>query len=98
MIANKINPLYKDDRKEFEDSESLSSGDSVLIGIEDQPEFKNYKERYDEETEDSSSGDDSVNSESYNRKRSFVIQPPPFNLGNGAPKGNPLFIEDESEL
>jgi hypothetical protein len=35
-----MNPLFKNDAY---DTDSLGSGDSVLIGVEDQAEFKNYK-------------------------------------------------------
>lgn len=37
-----INPLYKDDRRGY-DNYSMSSGDSVLIGVEDNQDFKDYK-------------------------------------------------------
>ena len=37
-----INPLYKDDRHGY-DAYSTSSGDSVLIGVEDNQEFRDYK-------------------------------------------------------
>ena len=99
VVVNKLNPLYKDDRKEFEDTDSLSSGDSVLIGVEDQPEFKGHKERYEESSEDTtseSSSDDTVIKN--HGKMSLVLEPPPFNFdGSGGLKGNPLFSE-ESEL
>ena len=41
-----MNPLYRDDDKEFDDSES-NDGDDVFIGIENQDDFKGYKDRYD---------------------------------------------------
>ena len=41
-----MNPLYRDEDKEFEDSES-NDGDDVFIGVENQDDFKGYKDRYD---------------------------------------------------
>ncbi len=45
-LSNGLNPLYRDDDKEFDDSES-NDGDDVFIGIENQDDFKGYKDRYD---------------------------------------------------
>ena len=38
--------MYRDDDKEFDDSES-NDGDDVFIGVENQDDFKGYKDRYD---------------------------------------------------
>ena len=38
--------MYRDEDKEFEDSES-NDGDDVFIGVENQDDFKGYKDRYD---------------------------------------------------
>ena len=45
-LSHGLNPLYRDEDKEFEDSES-NDGDDVFIGVENQDDFKGYKDRYD---------------------------------------------------
>ena len=45
-MKNKVNPLYQINNQE-NDYDSDSSGDNVIIGVEDQDEFKDYQERYD---------------------------------------------------
>ena len=44
-VKNRINPLYKNDQDD--DTDSDSSGDNVIIGVEDQDDFKDYQDRYD---------------------------------------------------
>ena len=44
--------MYRDDDKEFDDSES-NDGDDVFIGVENQDDFKGYKDRYDVSFENS---------------------------------------------
>ena len=46
-LNGKINPLFKDPGRKGDDSDS-GSGDSVFIGVEDQDDFRGYKERYEE--------------------------------------------------
>ena len=45
-MKNKVNPLYQINNQE-NDYDSDSSGDNVIIGVEDQDDFKDYQERYD---------------------------------------------------
>ena len=45
-LSHGLNPLYRDEDKEFDDSES-NDGDDVFIGVENQDDFKGYKDRYD---------------------------------------------------
>ena len=45
-MKNKVNPLYQINNQE-NDYDSDGSGDSVIIGVEDQDDFKDYQERYD---------------------------------------------------
>ena len=45
-MRNKVNPLYQINNQE-NDYDSDSSGDNVIIGVEDQDDFKDYQERYD---------------------------------------------------
>ena len=45
-MKNKVNPLYQINNQE-NDYDSDSSGDNVIIGVEDQEDFKDYQERYD---------------------------------------------------
>ena len=47
-VKNRINPLYKNDQDD--DTDSDSSGDNVIIGVEDQDDFKDYQDRYDVNT------------------------------------------------
>ena len=44
----KANPVYKTGEREFGESDD-SSSDDEFVGVEDQEDFKGFKERYDEE-------------------------------------------------
>ena len=43
MHQGKMNSLYRND--DDDDNASMSSGDSVLIGVENQADFRGYKDR-----------------------------------------------------
>ena len=84
-MKNKVNPLYQINNQE-NDYDSDSSGDNVIIGVEDQDDFKGFKERYDDST---STGSSAVS------EGPGALYFNPYE-GTGGVKGNPLF--DESEL
>ena len=44
-LNKKANPVYKTDDREFEATDS--SSDDEFVGVEDQDDFKGYKDRYD---------------------------------------------------
>ena len=50
IMSKGINPLYREDGKEFENSSSDDDGDDIFIGVEDNDDFKGYKDRYDVST------------------------------------------------
>ena len=80
----KANPVYKTNEMEFDSDES--SSDDEFVGVEDQDDFKGFKERYDDST---STGSSAVS------EGPGALYFNPYE-GSGRVKGNPLF--DESEL
>ena len=83
-VKNRINPLYKNDQDD--DTDSDSSGDNVIIGVEDQDDFKDYQDRY------SLNSDNSSNNVEWNPNdfASFALPLDKYS------RTNPLF--DESEM